>query len=175
MLETKDNKRFMLWEELNVICNRERNYAELRKAMKSAEMPIIPYLGMFAFDFGPPLPHSWNRYLTDITFIEEGNKDEINGLINFAKRRLIAEALKDIKTYQIEDYNFVEIPSMQAKLKGETILSEDELYTLSEYLEPRPGKERGPRPALLDQQRAAHLPACHFDSLCNRATCLELL
>jgi len=38
---------------------------------------------------------------------------------------------------------------LQEKLRGEVILSEDELYQLSEYIEPRAGKERGPRPLAL--------------------------
>jgi son of sevenless-like protein len=46
-LDQKDNKRFLQLEELKMITNRERNYAELRRAFKAMEPPIIPYLGMF--------------------------------------------------------------------------------------------------------------------------------
>jgi hypothetical protein len=58
--------------------------------------PVIPYLGM---------------YLTDLTFIEEGNKDYVTDyqLINFYKRRLLCNTLTDIQNYQHIGYNFVEV------------------------------------------------------------------
>lgn len=38
----------------------------------------------------------------------------------------------------------------QAKLKGEPIIGENDLYIISEWLEPRnPSKDRGPKPAIL--------------------------
>lgn len=40
-------------------------------------------------------------YLTDLTFIEEGNPDTIDGgLINFYKCERVAEVLKSIQFYQ---------------------------------------------------------------------------
>lgn len=73
-IQKKDPKSIATLEELKALINREKNYAELRRVLKTVPPPIIPYLGM---------------YLTDLTFIEEGNKDVIDGLINFSKRRYL--------------------------------------------------------------------------------------
>jgi hypothetical protein len=45
----------------------------LRDAVHQANPPLVPYLGV---------------YLSDLTFIEDGNADTVhNGLINFDKQR----------------------------------------------------------------------------------------
>ena len=36
----------------------------------------------------------------DLTFIDEGNEDDINGEINFAKRELVYDIVQLIQTYQ---------------------------------------------------------------------------
>jgi len=36
-------------------------------------------------------------------------------LINFNKRRLIAETIKELQTYQIQEYNFVEVQIIQVR------------------------------------------------------------
>jgi son of sevenless-like protein len=40
-------------------------------------------------------------YLTDLTFLEEGNPDKIGELINFDKRRRVAAVIKEIQQYQV--------------------------------------------------------------------------
>jgi son of sevenless-like protein len=89
--------------------------------------PIIPYLGM---------------YLTDLTFIEEGNKDYVteHNLPNMHKRRLTAQTIGDVQTYQDVKYQYVEIPEMISKCFGEATFDDNQLYEISEYLEPRAGK-----------------------------------
>ena len=63
--------------------------------MATTRLPCIPYLGIF---------------LSDLTFIEEGNPDSIvmEGVetINFVKRRKVADVIAKIQTYQVP-YNFV--------------------------------------------------------------------
>jgi hypothetical protein len=79
-------------------------------------------------------------FLTDLTFIEEGNKDYIDNLINFKKRRLIAETILKIMQYQQQGYLFFEsVDFIQKKLKNIKILPRETLYECSYYLEPRPG------------------------------------
>lgn len=70
----------------------EKNYKILREEYLSSEPPCIPFIGIF---------------LTDLTFIEEGNPTTINNLINFQKFRLIYEVIDNIKRFQgNERYNF---------------------------------------------------------------------
>lgn len=47
-------------------------------------------------------------YLTDLIYIEEGNKDFVPGtsLINFHKRRLMAHVITEIQQYQQLQYSF---------------------------------------------------------------------
>jgi hypothetical protein len=44
----------------------------MRNAIKSVNPPLIPYLGM---------------YQTDLLMIDQGNPDEVAGLINYTKYR----------------------------------------------------------------------------------------
>eukprot|EP01125_Pyxidicula_operculata_P018240 TRINITY_DN6479_c0_g1_i1.p1 TRINITY_DN6479_c0_g1~~TRINITY_DN6479_c0_g1_i1.p1 ORF type:complete len:1105 (+),score=214.78 TRINITY_DN6479_c0_g1_i1:1899-5213(+) len=139
-LLTKDVKFFKILTDLRELVDRDKNNANLRSALKTANPPIIPYLGMF---------------LTDLTFIEEGNTNYLppHNLVNFYKCRSIAKTIQKIQQYQYKGYVFTEVPTMQTKIKAEKILSEDELYELSNWLEPRPGAEKGEKPAALGGTR----------------------
>lgn len=50
-------------------------------------------------------------YLSDFTFIEDGNADELEGgLINFDKRRFLAHAIQEIQQFQQTPYCLTEVP-----------------------------------------------------------------
>jgi son of sevenless-like protein len=123
----KEGRVYRLWQDLVNLTSSDHSYNVVRKALKSVSPPSIPYLGM---------------YLTDLTFIEEGNKKFLteHKLINFFKRRLTAATIVDIQTYQALGYAISPHPEIQAKLQGEPTFDEDSLYELSLYLEPRPGQ-----------------------------------
>lgn len=121
-----------VFDELKGITDRQKNFANMRKYLKKVNPPCIPYLGL---------------YLTDLTFIEEGNQDMLNGLINFYKRHQVSETIRTIKQYQTKPYALEPVQFIQDKLQRARIFDEDTLYEMSEWLEPRPGKERGPKPA----------------------------
>lgn len=53
-----------------------------REELRNCNPPVLPYLGV---------------YLTDLTFIEDGNKNTVHGLINFNKRRLLYRVLREIE------------------------------------------------------------------------------
>jgi son of sevenless-like protein len=84
--------------------------------------PCVPFLGVF---------------LTDLVFIEEGNKDMLNGLINFDKRRKVAYVIREIQQYQQTPYCLMAVPEIQSLLLSPDEVTDDDLYKLSLELEPR--------------------------------------
>lgn len=81
--------------------------------------------------------------MTDLTFIELGNKDTVHGLINFRKRELIAEIIMEIQMYQQgnSQLNFKPISRLVTLLNQLAIIDEEKLYQISLLREPR-GAER---------------------------------
>ena len=59
------NKQKELFEDIKELMSRSHNYDKLRKHFKACNPPLIPYMGL---------------YLTDLTFIEDGNTDLIEGI-----------------------------------------------------------------------------------------------
>ncbi len=83
-------------------------------------------------------------YQTDVTFIQDGNPDyldESKTIINFFKRRLFAEVIKEIQTYQLKSYNFVPVEMLLPWLSGQEAneFTEENLYNMSLEVEPRDG------------------------------------
>eukprot|EP00762_Andalucia_godoyi_P007472 ANDGO_07803.mRNA.1 Ras guanine nucleotide exchange factor J len=99
-------------------------YARLREALRNSNPPCVPYTGV---------------YLTDLTFIEEGNKDVVteHELINFGKRRQVARVIMEMRTYQQTPYHFEEVPFLRDFLKYAPIQEENELWKVSLVREPR--------------------------------------
>ena len=69
--------------------SQDNNYKKYRTTLHSVSPPCLPYVGI---------------YLTDLVFIEEGNGDTFNGLINFTKRKLVASVIRDFTQYQQVSY-----------------------------------------------------------------------
>lgn len=102
------------------------SYKEYRELLKRVSPPKIPYLGV---------------YLTDLTFIEDGNPNNIGHLINFHKRRLVHRVLQDIEQYQDTPFNIHPDNRLSFTLSKLTFMDDNELYNLSLIREPR-GCER---------------------------------
>lgn len=119
------------YKRLQAVVSPKGNYKNLRKLIKERVTPCIPYIGM---------------YLTDLTFIEDGNKDEIsNGsstLINFAKRRLLGEIIEEIQFFQESRYQIYDIPELRKRFVTMNTMDTDKLYEMSLILEPRASKTR---------------------------------
>jgi len=63
-------------QQLKLVTSHTSSYKEYRAALRRAELPAIPYIGI---------------WLTDLTFIEDGNPTyEVPERINFSKYRRIA-------------------------------------------------------------------------------------
>ncbi|KAG2389351.1 hypothetical protein C9374_013911 [Naegleria lovaniensis] len=123
-------------KQLNELVSMTSSYKNMRDHM-SRSGEGLPYIGI---------------YLTDMVFIEDGNKDYITKegsdlqLINFAKRRKIAEVIQRIKTQQQTLYDFISIPFLQKTFdfsnmveseKAQLLLAEDVIWSKSLIIEPR--------------------------------------
>jgi len=103
----------------------EKSYSRFRKHLHTRDPPCVPYFGIFFLRlnsrrrvtigfFSTNHFHSIGVYLTDLTFIEDGNKDYVLGtdLINFSKRRKVAAVITEIQQYQQLWFKFQEIPEL---------------------------------------------------------------
>ncbi len=134
------------FEELTELMSPFSNYTKFRNHLhKEISPPCIPYLGV---------------YLTDLTFIEDGNPDTIQDLINFDKRRRTAQVIKEIKEYQNTQYNFNVVPIIKGfLLAGGEYVDENECYRLSLLIEPKePTTKEGSTPP--DKKKRVKRPLC---------------
>eukprot|EP01090_Pellita_catalonica_P018270 TRINITY_DN5837_c0_g1_i3.p1 TRINITY_DN5837_c0_g1~~TRINITY_DN5837_c0_g1_i3.p1 ORF type:complete len:500 (-),score=61.99 TRINITY_DN5837_c0_g1_i3:113-1612(-) len=100
-------------------CN--ENFKVFRAQLRACTPPCLPYLGIF---------------LTDLTFIHQGNSDHYNkseDLINFTKLQYISNVIEDIQTYQYTPYCLKPVNSIQEHIlsRFENFATEKELYSLS--------------------------------------------
>jgi hypothetical protein len=104
------------FESLTLLISRKKNYGEMRNELKLCTPPILPYIGL---------------YLTDLTFIEDANKNILNDKINFSKCRKLAKVIREIQTYQQKSYDFISIVELSNKLKNINVFTENQLIELS--------------------------------------------
>jgi hypothetical protein len=104
-------------------CGSEKNYTNLRNAVRKSTPPMLPYLGIF---------------LQDLTFCEDAQKDFLYGeLINFEKKVQLASIIQDILLYQSVPYPFAVVDEIQSYLSRFVPLNSEKLYSRSLLLEPR--------------------------------------
>jgi hypothetical protein len=111
-------------EKLQSLISSDGRFRNLRDSLHRTDPPCIPYLGM---------------YLSDLTFIEEGTPNFTdNGLLNFAKMRMIAHVIREIRQFQQTPYKIEPIPKVvNYLLDPSRILEDEDLYQKSLVLEPR--------------------------------------
>lgn len=106
----------------------ENSYKNYREALRTALPPVVPYIGVF---------------LMDLTMIEEGNPDEIDGLINFQKLSMIYQVIEKVQRYQQDPYEFTPTESLLTFLLDPPhVADEKELYRLSVQREPRSSENK---------------------------------
>jgi son of sevenless len=112
-----------LADELAQYVSNDSNFKYIREQVAIAIPPLIPYLGLF---------------LTDLTFIDEGNQDFVNNKINFVKVQRVSTIIRNIKTYQQTPYDIHLIEPLQNYFDEiDFRLTEDDMYDLSILREPR--------------------------------------
>ena len=115
-------------DDLRVTMSTQKNNKSIREVLRSVDMPCIPYLGMF---------------LTDLTFIEDGNPDTTKeGLINFTKRRYVAQVILEIQQYQQIPYCLQTVPIITSFLRTSFIWDDEKLYQMSLQFMPRSAKDK---------------------------------
>jgi hypothetical protein len=98
------------------------SYKTYRQSLHKSTPPSLPYIG---------------TYLSDLTFIEDGNPDRIGNLINWQKRELVHKVIVEIQQYQIQNYKFPVVEPINTFLTELPSMTDKELYDLSVSLEPR--------------------------------------
>lgn len=63
----------------------EGSYKNYRQLLASSTPPSIPYIGV---------------YLIDLTYMEDGNPDMIDGRINFVKRDMVSKVIQKFQEHQ---------------------------------------------------------------------------
>jgi len=125
--ELLSNKMNLIFENLERVINPQKNYAQYRENLHSVNPPCVPFLGV---------------YLTDLTFIEDGNSNNLKSnsqLINFSKQSKTAEVIKEIQQYQLLPYNLNPVKELSDYILNclNEPVDETTLYDISLALEPR--------------------------------------
>ena len=113
--------------ELNQITQASRNYHYYRELLCRISPPCVPFFGL---------------YTKDLTFIEDGNPDQMYSdtrLINFCKRFLITDVIVEIRRFQSTPYSLARVPALIDFLEKQmqSGWDDDERYDRSLLLEPR--------------------------------------
>ena len=111
-----------LLSELETVMNPQKSFSNYRSALRACKPPSIPYLGV---------------YLQDLTFIEDGNPEQIDGLVNFERLGLVYGVLKEVLLYQNQSYAIPVLEPMSTLLISLPFATEKNLYQLSLIREPR--------------------------------------
>ena len=117
-------------DELHSIMDTELNWTRYRQALLNAPPPKIPYLGLI---------------LTDLVFIEDGNKDRLpSGHINWVKCECLAASLHQVQLCQQSTYPITPNDTLVDSyvLEQAKTLTEREAYDRSLVVEPRSTKKK---------------------------------
>ncbi|XP_071743969.1 ras-specific guanine nucleotide-releasing factor 2-like isoform X3 [Lepeophtheirus salmonis] len=111
-------------DKLQSLVSSDGRFRNLRDTLHRTDPPCIPYLGM---------------YLSDLTFIEEGTPNFTeSGLLNFAKMRMIAHVIREIRQFQQTPYKIERIPKVvNYLLDSGKLMDDEEMYQRSLMVEPR--------------------------------------
>ncbi|KAJ3112358.1 hypothetical protein HDU96_004664 [Phlyctochytrium bullatum] len=84
--------------ELEEVCDPSRNMKNYRDCLAASSPPIVPFLPI---------------YLKDLTFINDGNASQVNGMVNFDKLRMMGKRVKDISSLASTEFKFEPNPAIQ--------------------------------------------------------------
>ncbi|KAJ5069732.1 protein son of sevenless [Anaeramoeba ignava] len=117
-----EKKKFRM---LASMMSHQSGYKHYRAQLeKRKSLPLVPFIGVL---------------LTDLTFIEEGNPDSVDGLIHFYKFFLAGKAINSVLAFQEKSYDVRPVESIQNYFLSniQVPLSESQLYQISLQNEPK--------------------------------------
>jgi len=143
----KDEHLLEELEDLRRLMSPDKSWATYRNLLKEVQPPCIPYLGV---------------YLTDLTFIEDGNPNYLptvdgrKDIINFEKCRKQAVVIGNILLYQNDLYNFERVDAIFDYFARGLVYQDDKdkLYKLSKEVEPQEMVEEAKRKAAKKSEKA---------------------
>jgi len=106
------------YDKFKALMSNKNSFETVRNRIKQVKPPCIPYIGL---------------YLTDLTFIEDGNPKFIKvnentekekKLVNFFRSQCFAGVIRDMQTYQKERYIYEEVKELRDALCNFKIISE---------------------------------------------------
>lgn len=115
-------------DELSQFFTTKNNFKNLRTITQSASPPAIPYLG---------------TYLRDLTYINDIQKNEMNGRINFNKRRQIGILIRELQKFSSLPYHIYPINILRQTLLTTTFHDDQELSKISFDKEKKESKKPG--------------------------------
>jgi hypothetical protein len=133
--EAMAKKHLRLLQETGELCSMVGSFKHLREAVLKGDPPKIPYLGV---------------YLSDLTFIEDGNPNTVtkkrpgaaeeSEYIFMAKRQLFHKMVATIQTWQLVPYNLVPLEPVQQLVAHLSLFDDKQMYAESLLREPREEK-----------------------------------
>lgn len=127
LLPSKELKQL---EDLRTLMSPNQNSKAIRDLMGTIAPPCIPYIGLF---------------LTDLTFIEDGNQDFLteHNLINWDKRRKVSAVILQVRQFQQLAYCLSPVAPIQEWYKQVVVLDANAAYELSLLREPKASSAAG--------------------------------
>jgi len=127
-LKKNEQRLMMQFDTVKEILSNEKSFARYRSELKIANPPCLPYLGVF---------------LTDLTFIDDGNPDypftkDRTDIINFDKMRKLAGVIEKMLIYQPQPYHFEKVPLIYDHIQNSLPqIEEPQAYEISLQIEPK--------------------------------------
>jgi hypothetical protein len=118
--ETVGKDSFLVLKSLSDLM--DKAFKTYRVRLASATPPCVPYIGL---------------WLTDLTFLDDGNPEFVEGLVNFKKMRKLADTIMLIQQYQNDWYCLAPVEAIQTYLLDLPSVGEQEAYERSTDVEPR--------------------------------------
>ena len=109
---------------LEKVMSSDKSFSAYRLALRTAEGPTLPYLGV---------------HLQDLLYVYQANQDtrEVDGKIHWQKIALMGEVVLGVLRCQKSPFRIPGRSSIEELIKSTKVLSEDQLYDRSFAVEPK--------------------------------------